>query len=174
MVATTNRETSLLLLYYFVASSCVFGDRIVWRRALTLRTIGTTTLLALFWIGWRIWTTHRYAAANSSESHCYINANIATLYFPLVWPQLAGIAAYTLPFLLLMRRKIRNCELRLWLYSLPLWFAFMFYYGLLIENRLFGELIPLFTCTALLLAEYHLTDTSAKLPDLPSAPATAP
>jgi hypothetical protein len=155
VVATTNRETTLFLLYCFVASACVIDGHIVWRRALTLRTIGTTFLLGLFYYGWHVWIAHRFAGYKS-ESNNNLIPNFATLCFPLLWPQIAGIAAYTLPLIVLFRAKIVNPELRLWLLSFPLWFPFMFYYGLVIEIRLFGELIPVFACAAMLLAENYL------------------
>jgi hypothetical protein len=160
VVATLNRETTIFLLYFFVASACVIEDRIVWRRALTFRTLATTTLLALFWAGWRHWIMQRYAGY-PSELHSYRMPNLGSLLFPLVWPQIAGIAVYTLPFLLLYRRQINQPELKLWLWSIPLWAICMFNYGLLVEIRLFGELIPLLACAAILLAEHHLNKAAS-------------
>ena len=155
VVATINRETSLFLLYFFVTSACVVDNRVVWRRALQFRTAATTILLAAFWLGWSFWVSHHFAG-RPTERLNRIAPNIVTLFFPFVWPQLAGVAAYTLPFLVLFRKRIHDQELRLWFNVLPLWFAFMFRFGLLVEIRLYGELIPILACCTALLAEDYL------------------
>ena len=155
VIATVNRETSVFLLFFFLASACLVEGRIQWRRALNWRSGGTATLLALFWLGWHIWTLRHFAGLHF-ESGPGILINIGCLFLPLLWPQWAGIAAYTLPVLVLFRRELRSSELRAWLWVYPLWFACMMYFGNMIEVRLFGELIPLFACTAALLAEERI------------------
>jgi hypothetical protein len=155
VIATVNRETSLFLLYFFLASACVVEEKVVWRRALTWRFGGTATLLAFFWLAWRI-GTKRHFAGLPVEPGPGAFVNFACLILPLTWPQLAGIAAYTLPALVIFRRELRSTELRLWLWVFPFWFACMMYFGNLIETRVFGELIPLFACAAALLAEERI------------------
>jgi hypothetical protein len=152
MIATVNRETSIFLLYFFLVSSCVSEAKVVWRRALSWRAGGTATLLAVFWLSWHIWTKRHFAGL-AVERGPGAFVNFACLILPLAWPQLAGIAAYTLPAVLIYRRELRSMELRLWLWVFPFWFACMMCFGNLIETRLFGELIPLFACTAALVAE---------------------
>ena len=162
VVATINRETSLFLLYFFLASSCVVEEKIVWRRAVSWRFGGTATLLGIFWIAWHLWTRWRFAGLHVVQGPGLF-FNFACLLFPLTWPQLAGIAGYTLASFVLFRREIRSAELRLWLWGFPIWFAFMMYFGNMIELRIFGELIPLFACTAVLLAEERIHLRAARL-----------
>lgn len=152
VVATINRESSLFLLLLLVASSVMVQGKIEWRRALNWKSGGTAVVLAIFWVGWRIWTERHFAGLHV-ESGPGVFLNFACLLVPLFWPQLAGIAAYTLPAILIFRKEIHSAELRLWLCVFPLWFACMMYFGVILEIRLFGELIPLFACTAMLLAE---------------------
>jgi hypothetical protein len=47
-------------------------------------------------------------------------------------------------------------RLETWLWLLPIWFGFMFVYGILIETRVFGELIPLIVCATVLIVEEGL------------------
>lgn len=155
IIATINRETSLFLLYFFLASSCVIAEKIEWRRALSWRSGGTATLLGFFWLAWRIWTKRHFMGLPVEPGPGPF-VNFACLILPLTWPQLAGIAAYTLPALVLFRSELRSTELRAWLWVFPFWFACMMYFGNLVETRVFGELIPLFACTSALLAEQRL------------------
>ena len=39
---------------------------------------------------------------------------------------------------------------------LPIWLIFVFVYGILIETRVFGELIPLVVCATMLIVERML------------------
>jgi hypothetical protein len=155
VVATLNRETSLFLLFFFVASFCLVDGKFVWQRALSWRIGGTVVLLSVFWLGWHIWVTHHFAAL-ASEAQSHVLVNIDFLLWPLCWPQVAGVAAYTLPILLIFKSKTRATELRLWAWIIPIWAAFMFFRGIVIEIRLLGELIPIFACMAVLLAEERL------------------
>ena len=41
---------------------------------------------------------------------------------------------------------------------LPIWLVFMFVYGILIETRIFGELIPLVVCATMLIVERILVE----------------
>jgi len=162
LIATLNRETSVLLLVLFVLTSCIVDGQWRPRRALCARTILTTGSLAALWLAWHLWAAHHFAAL-PSESKPRLWANLATLLWPFAWPQLAGIAGYTLPLFLLMRRNLPTLELRLWTAILPIWFFVMLFMGLLIEIRLFGELIPLFACACVLLAEQHVLDRAATI-----------
>jgi hypothetical protein len=161
-VATLNRESSLFLLFFFLLSSCVSEQQFVWRRALRWSSGGFTVLLALCWIGWRIWTKQHFSGL-PVEHGPGVLANVASLIIPLTWPQLAGIAGYTIPFILVYRGEIRSTELRLWLKVFPVYFILMIYFGVLMEIRLFGEFIPMFACAAVLLAEEHILLRMKKL-----------
>jgi len=155
IVATINRETSLFLLLFFLLSSCVVDGRIVWKRVFTWRVTATTTLLAAFWLVWRVGVTRHFAERPSELAH-HIVANICLALWPICWPQVFGMAGYTLPILLIFRTKTRPTELQLWAWIVPVWATFMMYFGVISEIRLFGELIPLFVCMGVLLAEERL------------------
>lgn len=60
---------------------------------------------------------------------------------------------YLLLVIIVMRRRIANSQLQAWLWILPMWIMFMFVFGILIETRVFGELIPFVVCSKCLVIE---------------------
>jgi hypothetical protein len=155
VVATLNRETSLFLLLFLVLSYCVVDEKFVWQRALSWKIGGTAGVLALFWMAWHVWVTRHFAGLASESAH-HVLVNFGFLIWPLCWPQVYGVAAYTLPVLVIFKTRTRNTELRLWAWVVPVWAVFMMFFGIVSEIRLFGELIPLFVCMGVLLAEERL------------------
>jgi hypothetical protein len=106
----------------------------------------------LLWGAWQIFIRHEFAQ-NVSEFYPRINWNVKSLVVPQAWPQLLSACGYLLLFVVVMRRRIIDPRLRAWLWLLPMWFVFMFVYGILIETRVFGELIPFVVCATALIAE---------------------
>ncbi len=155
LVATVNRETSIFLLLFFVLARCAEGGRLVWKRAWEPASLGLVIPLALFWVGWHVYIAGKYAG-NPSESLPRVYLNLGLLLLPITWPQIFGALGYVWPFLLVFRREIADPVLRAWMWVAPLWVAVMLYYGILVETRLFGELIPLFACAAALVCERRL------------------
>ena len=158
VIATLNRETSLLLLAFFAVSEMARVEGTPRARVRTLlkpRTLTPFLLLALFWCAWHI-AIGRFFSANPTESQPRLLANIYLLLWPVVWPQIAGTAAFLLPFLLISWDRLPDPVFRSWRWMLPLWIMFMMVYGIILEIRLFGELIPVFACCAALVAEERL------------------
>lgn len=152
LVATINRETSLLLLGFFMLDRGVVGGRLVWKRVFAPRTLLTMAPLAVYWVVWQVVVRHIYAV-NRSEFYPRIPLNLTFFVSPQAWPQLLGGCCYLLPIVLIFRGYLRDVRLRAWLWVLPAWFGFMFVYGILIETRIFGELIPYVAATGSLMAE---------------------
>ena len=155
VVATLNRETTLLLLVFYLLAECRTPAGFAWRRALAPRTLSVILPLALFWIGWHAYVVGIYAG-NKSENKPRLVTNLGLLMVPLAWPQLAGACGYLWPLVLAFRSRIQHPVIRAWLWVLPAWIAFMLYYGLFIEIRIFGELIPYFACASALIFEETL------------------
>ena len=158
-VATVNRETTLFLLplYGLACWVQVHGGAVVqrpwWRRLhLPVRDAVFTAALLLAWTAWHVWVAHRFAA-NGTESWNRMQLNLQVMLIPTSWLQLMSCFAFCGPLVLLWRRRLRDRVLRLWLWVVPAWFAFMLHYGLLLESRVFGELIPLVACCVALGAE---------------------
>jgi hypothetical protein len=159
VLATINRETTLLLLPLYMLNEAVEEGRLQWPLVLRARTLWVVVPLVLVWGGWQIFIRHLFAQ-NVSEFYPRINWNVKSLVAPQAWPQLLSACGYLLLFVVVMRRRIIDPRLRAWLWLLPVWFMFMFVYGILIETRVFGELIPFVVCaTALIVEELLLART---------------
>ena len=152
LVATTNRETTLLLLPLYALDRSIVGGRVRWRRMLQPQTVAVVLPLVAAWIGWEMFIRHHFAH-NRSEFYPRLNWNVKSLVAPQAWPQMLSACGYLLPFVVILRKRLPAARLRAWLWLIPLWLVFMFSYGILVETRVFGELIPLVVCSAALIAE---------------------
>lgn len=156
LCATLNRETSIFLLLFFLHNRCLHAQRFEWKRLGTPAVGGLAAALALFWVCFHLWLAHHFGAA-PADVKPGLMTNILLLLWPLAWPQLAAVGAYTLPLLLLLgRRQWLRSDPFPWMWVLPLWAALMFAYGSIVEIRLFGEFLPLLASTAVLAAEREL------------------
>ncbi|HEY4380578.1 MAG TPA: hypothetical protein VGN01_09555 [Acidobacteriaceae bacterium] len=154
-VATVNRETSLLLLPLYMIDGAMGKDRLEWRRLLSPKTLAVVLPLAGLWAVWE-GMIHRLFALHRSEFYLRFDWNLKSLALPLAWPQLLSTGGYLLLFVMVMRRRVSDRRLRAWLWLVPVWIGFMFVYGILIETRIFGELIPLMVCSTALICEEML------------------
>lgn len=187
-LATWNRETSLLLLPFFALSACVHDETAPattedsasshhltltppqpaahrasfdWHRALRPSVILPTALMLVYWAAWHVIVFHLFRH-NSSEYYPRVTFNLYTLHRLRYWPQLLSACGYLLPFLFLYRRRIPDARLRLWLWVIPLWYALMAVWGILVETRVFGELAPWVACASTLIAEESLAAAMAR------------
>ncbi len=152
LVGTLNRETTLLLLPFYMLSAASRDGEMDWRKAFSGRTLSVVVPLAAAWVAWHYFIFHVFKY-NVSEYYPRFSLNLYTLAHPRYWPQLLSAGGYLLPFIVLGRRSIRDPQLRAWLWVLPMWFAFMFFWGILVETRVFGELLAYLASIAVLMAE---------------------
>jgi hypothetical protein len=167
LIATLNRETTLLLLPFYMLSAASRDEEFRWKNAFNLRTISVVIPLAAAWVAWHFFIFHIFKY-NVSEYYPRLSLNLYTLVHPRYWPQLLSAGGYLLPFILLGRRSIRDPQLRAWLWVLPVWFGFMFFWGILVETRVFGELLAYLTCIAVLIAEDGIRAHLLNLPSFSS------
>ena len=151
-VATVNRETTLLLLPLYMLNGAVEKNRFRWARVLRPRTLAVVLPLGGLWVAWEM-VLHRLFVDDRSELYLRLDWNLKSLALPLAWPQLLSACGYLLLFVVVMHRKIPDPRLRAWLWLIPVWVAFMFVYGILVETRIFGELIPLIVCSTAVICE---------------------
>ena len=185
-VATWNRETTLLLIPFFLLSACVRGRndawenwmqtsadgsehrwevrvpregrggvRFRWRRVLRLEVAIPAALMLAYWAAWHIFVFHLFRH-NASEYYPRISFNWQCLRRLRYYPQLFSAGGFLLPFLLLLHRRVRDAQLRVWLWMIPCWYAVMAVWGILVETRVFGELLPVIACAATMIAEESL------------------
>ncbi len=155
LIATINRETTLLLLPLFLINQAVEGHRLQPRLLLRARPLALVSILGLYWIAWQLFLRHHFAH-NPSEFYPRINWNVKSILVPQAWPQLLSACGYLILFVVALRRRILDPQLRACLWVLPIWLAFMFLFGILIETRVFGELIPFVVCSTTLILEQLL------------------
>jgi hypothetical protein len=152
VIATTNRETTLLLLPLYIIDAAFLDGKLHWRKLVQFRTIAVVAALAVYWVAWQV-AVRWWFYPNRSEFYPRLDWNLKSLLVPQAWPQLLSACGYPLLFVLLMYRRIPNERLRAWILIVPVWVAFMFSYGILVETRVFGELIPLTVCSTVLILE---------------------
>jgi hypothetical protein len=151
-VATINRETTLLLLPLYMLNGAVEDGRLRWPLLFRRRTMLVVAPLALAWTGWQI-LIHQMFAGNVSEFYPRFDWNIKSLLSPQAWPQLLSACGYLMLIVVVMRRRIADARLRAWLWILAPWLMFMFVFGILVETRVFGELIPFVVCATTMILE---------------------
>jgi hypothetical protein len=156
VIATLNRETTLLLLPFYMLSEATRGANFAWKKTISPAALSVVVPLAALWLSWHFYIFHVFKH-NISEYYPRVSLNLYTLVHPRYWPQLLSAGGYVLPFLILFRKRIADPQLRAWLWVLPLWLGFMFFWGILVETRVFGELISYLTCIAMLVAEDRIT-----------------
>lgn len=152
VVATINRETTLLLLPLYMIDAAVVDGRLRWQRLLQWRTMAVVAPLGVYWVAWQM-AIRWWFYGNRSEFYPRLDWNVKSLLVPQAWPQLLSACGYLLLFVVLMYRRIPDGRLRAWIWMVPIWVAFMFSYGILVETRVFGELIPLIVCSTVLILE---------------------
>ena len=154
-VATLNRETTLLLLLCFAIAQCKRGPAWDWQQIYSPGSLAVLLPLSGYWIGWHLWVV-RHFAANPVVPFPGVWLNIGLLLLPIAWPQMIGAFAYLWPVVFAGRRRILDPVLRAWLWVVPVWIAFMFRFGIILEIRIFAELIPYIAVLAVLVFEENL------------------
>lgn len=161
LLATVNRETTLLLLPLYMLNEAVERGKLRWQRLLRPQSLAVVIPLAAAWASWQLFM-HYLFAGNDSELYPRLDWNVKSLIAPQAWPQLLSACGYLFLFVVAFRKRITDPRLRAWLWLLPIWLVFMFVYGILIETRVFGELIPFVVCATTLIIEQLLLERIAK------------
>jgi hypothetical protein len=132
-----------------------------WQRALRLEAALPALLMLAYWAAWHMLVFHLFRH-NSSEYYPRIAFNWQCLRSLRYYPQLFSAGGYLLPFVLLLRRRVRDPQLQAWLWMIPCWYAVMAVWAILVETRVFGELLPMLACAATVIAEESLAAAMQK------------
>ena len=153
-IGTINRETTLFLLVLILLTRWS-GFATDWRsimrtpvleKLFDLRTTLLLIGLGAFWVVWRK-LVFQHFSGNPSASGPRLWLNIGTLLWPTSWAQILCTFAFCWPLCIAGRSLVKDQTLRIWYWVLPVWIVFMMRFGILIETRIFGELIPFLACT---------------------------
>lgn len=159
-LGTLNRETTLFLIgIYAIDAASVAGanastrlrDRFTLARFPWLRV----TLLSVIWIGIKLVIAHHYAHNDQSENFVRFLYNLHEMG-PRMWPALLNICGYLLPIAWLYRANLAPIRFANYLFIMPLWFAIMFYTGVMVETRIYGELCGFTAVAIVLIAERYV------------------
>lgn len=123
-----------------------------WRRALMPEVALTALLMLGYWAAWHVFIFHMFRQ-NASEYYPRTVFNLYCFQRLRYYPQLFSACGYLLPVLVIFRKKVQDTQLRAWMWMIPVWYAFMFTWGILVETRVFGELLPLIASVSALIAE---------------------
>jgi hypothetical protein len=140
-VATLNRETSLFLILFYLVFE-IPGRSDQHRRGVVIaRAAG----MMVAWIAMRAIVLHLYGHNPMDNGNrigsLHLWQNLSFLVKPQHWPAFASIFGFTLPMVVAARRYLEPGFLRRGLIVIGVWFALMLFVGVLIEIRIFGELI---------------------------------
>lgn len=114
-----------------------------------------------YWAVWHVFVFHLFRH-NPSEYYSRIPFNWYCLRRLRYYPQLFGACGYLLPFLVMHRNRLNDAQLRIWMWVIPLWYTLMTAWGILVETRVFGELLPFIACAGTLIAEESLEAAMAR------------
>ncbi len=168
LIGTANRETTLFLvgIYVLDAASRDISPRTVrairFMERFSFRQVPwpRVALLLAIWMAVKL-TIHMHFSHNDrSEDFVRIRENLGRLT-PRLWPVLFNICGYVLPVVIVLRSRLFPVRFANYLYIFPLWLAVMFYSGVILESRIFGELCTYTAVASVLLIEQHLIGARA-------------
>ena len=100
---------------------------------------------AALWVGIKLYLQHIFAGnpVEAGSQHLYykLSYNLHELAKPQQWPVLLSVFGFTLPLTLAWRKWMRNTAMEREVYLLAVWFAAMMLLGVIVEIRIFSELI---------------------------------
>jgi hypothetical protein len=152
LIGTLNRETTLLLLPFWVLAYSLENGRLNFRRIFKPYPIVLLSSLLGYWILWHHIIFHIFAH-NPSQYYSRVFYNLRFLFRMRYLPQVAASFGFVWPLLIFYRKKLFDPQLRVWLYVLPGWYALMMVWAVITELRVFGELLPIVAPVAALIGE---------------------
>ncbi len=113
---------------------------------------------AAIWIAIKLYLHHRFSG-NLPETvgagfYYKLSYNLHAILRPQQWPVLLSVFGFTLPLVLTWRKRMKNPAMEREIYLLAAWFAVMMMVGVIIEIRIFSELIS-YMALAVGLIVYH-------------------
>ena len=159
---TLNRETTLFLIGIYIidaasvsdsTTSTGFRDRFAFSQVSWLRV----SALVVAWLAIKLTLAHIFAHNDESENFVRIASNFRRLT-PRLWPSVLNICGYLVPIVWFLRKNIAPVRFANYLYILPFWFATMFYTGVIVETRIYGELCSFVAVALVLISERYISE----------------
>ena len=181
-LGTLNRETTLFLIGIYALDAATVEDRgaqdaakpssPIWKRLSPAQiSWPRLLLLAAVWICVKLLLAHLFRNNDRSEDYVRIRENFGRLV-PRLIPEILNICGYLLPVVWVLRSYIRPLRFGNYIYILPVWIAVMFYAGIVVEVRVYGELCSYAVIACVLLLEQKVASPRRQRTDvLPDGPA---
>ena len=165
-VGTLNRETTLFLIGIYIldaASIDVVTATATWRTRFNPAQIPwpRVALLGGIWLAAKLPLTYIFRFNDPSENIVRLHENFVRLITPWQWPAALNLGGYLLPFVLLFHARLRPARFANYLYILVPWAIIIFYTGIILETRVYGELCGCFAVAAVLLLEQYVEQSIA-------------
>lgn len=156
LIGTWNRETTLFLIGIFAidAMSTTANDNapVLDRMNFRLFPWGRVAILGAVWLGIKLWLAHHFHGNDESENYVRIAENAGRLKLRLV-PALLNICGYLFPLVILLWRRISPPRFGNYVWIALPWMLIMFYTGVILETRIYGELCSYTAVALVLIAE---------------------
>ena len=149
VVGTYNREITIFLLPIWLLLN--------WKSQSRAKVLITTALCAAIWVAVKLHIAVLVHHAASGLEFPILH-DIKVILLPHHWAQVASVAGFLVPPIIVFRGYIRDPSLKLlWLGYAP-WIAATLVMGWWNETRVFGEIIPVAALTAAIQFEQYLRD----------------
>jgi hypothetical protein len=149
VIATLNRETALLLASFPIFTFFSDGQMSI-RRA--IKPGAYCVSLIGIWLIVRWWVAVHYPGVGS-ELASNLLSNFKLLMYPENWPDLCSILGFLVPVLIFGWKRIDDHRFRWFLLIYPTWLVPMMIRGVVTEQRIYNELLPLTAVASLLIFE---------------------
>lgn len=176
-VGTFNRETTLFLVgIYLLDAASISSDRPLSRLGSRFDFTSVpwirVALLFAIWLAIKIALARHFSHNDRSEDFVRLWSNVGRLK-PRLWPALLNICGYMLPLVLMLRRFLRPSRFANYLFIFPVWFGVMFYTGVIVETRIYGELSSFTAIAMVLIIEQYLRERFLGRRDPPAGEVTS-
>lgn len=144
VIGTVNRETTLFLTLIFILVNV--------GRTPSINILKHALVQFLIWVAIRLVVT-RLVGASAGLFEWYLEANILGLLQPATLLHISVTGGMSWLLAVIGYRQIEDAFVRRSLFVAIPWFIVMLFVGVIIELRIFGELLPIFLPAALLVLQ---------------------
>ena len=155
ILATLNRETSVFLILIYI----LYGIGELKNRY--IKTFIICIVQFIIWIAIKYWLYKKYKYLGYGDTDngifqiTFLN-NVKSILNPLHWPVMASNFGFISPIIFINWAKIEFLPLKRLSWVILIWVLSMFLVGVLIEIRIFGELISIMSLyIALIFNKYY-------------------
>jgi hypothetical protein len=164
ILGTFNRETICMATLFLV----IWRWRESKRRMQTGLLLGHILMQVVTWIAIKLYLRHSFAhnVADVANATPYykLAGNLKIILEAKQWPVLLSVFGFTLPLVLTWRKSMKNAAMEREIYFLAAWFVVMMLVGVIIEIRVFSELISYMALAVALIGFHRIFSPQRTIP----------